>query len=98
MRLLDLKPGQASVGFMGLHWNLQLLLHASSHLAEPVGHEVFSEVEAHPQHETFGKLIGDWPIDLGFKSSQLPPRSKDVSEGWGGRCVFINFIDQASAV
>ena len=20
---------------------------------------------------------------------------KDVSEGWGGRCVFINFIDQA---
>ena len=21
--------------------------------------------------------------------------AKDVSEGWGGRCVFINFIDQA---
>ena len=67
MRLPDLKTGQASVGFMGLHWNLQLLLHASSHLAEAVGHEVFSKVATRPQRNT--NLLGP-----SLQSSPREPR------------------------
>ena len=34
-------------------------------------------------------------LSVSTGSNLSPRKPEDVSEGWGGRCVFINFIDQA---
>lgn len=55
---------------------------------------MISQVPKQTDAESFRRQLDSWGFIGTYNFFYMPP---DVSEGWGGRCVFINFIDQAMA-
>lgn len=55
---------------------------------------MISQVPEQTDAESFRRQLDSWGFIGTYNFFYMPP---DVSEGWGGRCVFINFIDQAMA-
>jgi len=55
---------------------------------------MISQVPTQTDAESFRRQLDSWGFIGTYNFFYMPP---DVSEGWGGRCVFINFIDQAMA-
>ena len=78
---------KATVGHLGLRWHLQLLLHASRDLF-PQSQGTFTT--PHP-------LLLLLPV-CGWYRTIVRSAAEEPSEGWGGRCVFINFEDQAQSI
>jgi len=55
---------------------------------------MISQIPEQTDAESFRRQLDSWGFIGTYNFFYMPP---DVSEGWGGRCVFINFIDQAMA-
>eukprot|EP00913_Durusdinium_trenchii_P032500 g30426.t1 len=55
---------------------------------------MISQIPEQTDAESFRRQLDSWGFIGTYNFFYMPP---DVSEGWGGRCVFINFVDQAMA-
>ncbi|CAJ1370246.1 unnamed protein product [Effrenium voratum] len=60
----------------------------------PITTLMISQIPEASDAETFRHKLDSWGFIGTYNFFYMPP---DVSEGWGGRCAFINFVDQAMA-
>lgn len=60
----------------------------------PITTLMISQIPDHMDADTFRRQLDTWGFVGTYNFFYMPP---EPSEGWGGRCVFLNFEDQAVA-